>query len=143
MTSPVTTAVDGRIATVTIDRPEKLHALNRAVLKGLVEAFSDLPDEVCVAILRTTEDRAFIAGADMNEFQQATDRDDFLAFQKLEREANLAIATAPPVVIAAVDGVAFGGGFEVALACDLMVAGEGVEMGFPEVKRGLTPGATG
>ena len=143
MAEHVTTAVDGRVATVTIDRPEKLHALDRAVLEGLIEAFTDLPGAVCVAILRTTGDTAFVAGADMNEFRRADDRTEFLAFQRLEREANLAIAEAPAVVIAAVDGVAFGGGFEVALACDLLVAGEGAQLGFPEVKRGLIPGATG
>lgn len=143
MSEFVKTSVDGRIATVTIDRPEKLHALNRAVLEGLIKAVADLPETVCVIILQTTGDIAFVAGADMNEFRRADDRAEFLAFQHLEREANLAIAEAPAVVVAAVDGVAFGGGFEVALACDLLVAGESARLGFPEVKRGLIPGATG
>lgn len=143
MSEYVTADHDGFFATVTIDRPEKLHALNADVLAGLIEAFDDLPDEVCVVILRTTGEDVFVAGADMNEFRRVDDCDEFLAFQELEREANAAITDHPAVVIAAVDGVAYGGGFEVAMAADMLIAGESAEFAFPEVKRGLIPGATG
>lgn len=143
MSDQVTTDRDGPCATITIDRPAKLHALNADILAGLIEAFDDLPREVCVVILRTTGEDVFVAGADMNEFRRFDDRDEFLTFQKLERKANTAITDHSAVVIAAVDGVAYGGGFEVALSADMIVAGESAEFAFPEVKRGLIPGATG
>lgn len=143
MSNYVTANTDGRLATVTIDRPDKLHALNANVFAGLIDAFDDLPDKICVVILRTSGEDVFIAGADMTEFQRVNDRDEFLAFQELEREANAAITGHPAVVIAAVDGGAYGGGFEVALSADMLVAGESAEFAFPEVKRGLIPGATG
>lgn len=143
MSSTVATAVDGRTATVTIDRPEKLHALNVGLLEEVIETFVGLPEDVCAVGLQTTGETAFVAGADMNEFRHADNRAEFLAFQHLEREANLSIAQAPAIVVAAVNGVAFGGGFEIALSCDLIIAGESTKFGFPEVTRGLIPGATG
>jgi enoyl-CoA hydratase len=143
MADYVTTDCDDRFATVTIDRPEKLHALDADVLAGLINAFESLPREVCVVVLRTTGDDVFVAGADMDEFRRVDNRDEFLAFQELEREANHTIADHPAVVVAAVDGVAYGGGFELAVSADLLVASESAEFAFPEVRRGLIPGATG
>lgn len=143
MSEYVTSDHEGMLATVTIDRPEKLHALNTEVLEGLVAVFGEFPEDVCVVIVRTTGDEVFVSGADMNEFRRVGDRREFLAFQSLERLANETIAEHPAVVIAAVDGVAYGGGFELALSTDMIVAGKSAEFAFPEVKRGLIPGATG
>lgn len=139
----VTVARDGHLATVTVDRPEKLHALDRELMAELTAALSDLESEaVRVAILRSTGDRAFVAGADLGAFRDSS-REAFLDFQRAEFELNRSLQAHPAVTIAAVDGPAYGGGFELVLASNLVVAGESAEFAFPEVTRGLIPGATG
>jgi enoyl-CoA hydratase len=143
MAQYVTVEHDDALATVTIDRPEKLHALNSDLIAELSDALDAVAEREAVAvILRSTGDRAFVAGADLSEFAEMTDAEAFRAFQEREQALNRQIATLPGIVVAAVDGVAFGGGFELALAADVIVAGESAEFAFPEVTRGLIPGAT-
>jgi enoyl-CoA hydratase/carnithine racemase len=136
----VTAERDGAVATVTIDRPEKLHALNSELMAELSGVLDDVVEDgtVVAVILRTTGDTAFVAGADLSEFDEMADTEAFRAFQEREQALNRQIATLP----AAVDGIAYGGGFELALAADMVVAGESAEFAFPEVTRGLIPGAT-
>lgn len=130
---------DGRIGTVTIDRPEKLNALTSGINTALREAFEELDGEVDAIVLRSAGDRAFVAGADIEEIHDRTARE-FEQFQRNGRETNDTIANHPAIVIAAVRGIAYGGGFELALAADMVVAGEGAEFATPETKLGLVPG---
>lgn len=137
-------AIDGDRGTVTIDREERLNALGTGVLLGIQEALDAFEDaDVRVAVLRTAGDRAFVAGADVKEFAGMETRDEFVEYLQLQAAINDAVEAHSAIVIAAVDGLAFGGGFELALACDLIVAAESAMFGFPEVALGLVPGGGG
>ncbi|MFB6295865.1 MAG: enoyl-CoA hydratase/isomerase family protein [Halobacteriales archaeon] len=139
MSEHVHTETDGRIGTVTIDRSENLNALTSEINTALRDAFEKLDGEVDVIVLRSAGDRAFVAGADIEEIHDRTARE-FERFQKNGRETNDTIADCGAVVIAAVRGIAYGGGFELALAADMIVASEGAEFATPEAKLGLVPG---
>jgi enoyl-CoA hydratase len=139
MSEHVRTETDGRIGTVTIDRPEKLNALTSEMNTAIREAFENFDGDVDAIVLRSAGDRAFVAGADIGEIHDRTAAE-FEAFQKNGRETNDTIAGHSAIVIAAVTGIAFGGGFELALAADMVVAGEGASFAAPEVKLGLVPG---
>ncbi|WP_058568047.1 enoyl-CoA hydratase/isomerase family protein [Haloferax marisrubri] len=131
---------DDDIGTIRIDRPDQLNALNTNVVDELYDAFAHLEEAgVVVVLLRTTGDRAFVAGADLKEITEFSNRE-FLEFQKNSRETNDYIAEHPAQVIAVVDGLAYGGGFELALAADMIVSEESATFAVPEVKLGLIPG---
>lgn len=129
---------DGAIARVTIDRPHVLNALNRAAHDALGRAWDRVRDDpsVRVAILTGTGARAFSAGADMKDPAEASG----IAYlrQALPLGAgNLSLRRdLLKPVIAAVNGLALGGGFELALACDLIIAADHAEFGFPEPRVG-------
>ncbi|WP_437654335.1 enoyl-CoA hydratase/isomerase family protein [Sorangium sp. So ce1182] len=136
----------GHVATVTIQRPDKLNALNPAVLVELTAAFHELlapaeGGEVRAAVL-TGAGKAFVAGADIAEMAAMNS----IAAKRFadagHRLADL-IETAPFPVIAAVNGFALGGGCELALACDFIYAAEGARLGQPEVNLGVIPGFGG
>ncbi|WP_437623219.1 enoyl-CoA hydratase/isomerase family protein [Sorangium sp. So ce1151] len=136
----------GHVATVTIQRPDKLNALNPAVLGELTAAFRALlapaeGGEVRAAVL-TGAGKAFVAGADIAEMAAMNS----IAAKRFadagHRLADL-IETAPFPVIAAVNGFALGGGCELALACDFIYAAEGARLGQPEVNLGVIPGFGG
>ena len=130
------------VALVTIDRPEALNALSFALMSQLVAALRELdanPDCRCV-VLTGAGSRAFAAGADVRELAGQTAEslragDDFQRWDEL-REIGLPI-------IAAVRGYALGGGCELAMACDLIVAAEDARFGQPEITLGVIPGAGG
>lgn len=129
------------VAVVFIHRPEAKNALNAAVRRQLAEQFSSLGqrDEVRTIVL-TGGDQAFVAGADVKEFATASPTDMYLRHNERLWDP---IAHCPKPVIAAVNGFALGGGCELAMHCDLIVAGESARFGQPEVKLGLMPGAGG
>jgi enoyl-CoA hydratase/carnithine racemase len=129
---------------LTFNRPEKLNALSTAMLEELERALDDArADEATrVVILTGAGDRAFVAGADIGEYAEQTD-DAFDSFQRLCRRIFDAIDTFPDPVIAAVNGYALGGGFEIALSCDVLVAGSNARFGLPEGLLGLSPGGGG
>lgn len=138
------TVADG-VGVITLSRPDALNALNSELMLefGLALDLAATNDDV-QALIITGDGRAFIAGADINEFSGlGTDpfagRDAALAGQEL----LAGLAAMPVPTIAAINGFAFGGGLEVALACDLRVAAEGARMGLPEVGLGLIPGYGG
>jgi len=135
--------IDGPIGTLTIDRPDQLNALSTSVDDDLLDVLRTFEERsVRVAVLRTEGDKAFVAGADLKEIQAMSDKE-FQTAKKKTRLTNDAIAESPVLVIAAVDGLAYGGGFELALAADLIVAEKGATFALPECKLGLLPSGGG
>jgi enoyl-CoA hydratase len=129
------------IGIVRINRPKVLNALSFGVLKELVEAFEafDKDDRIKATIL-TGNDDAFSAGADIKELSEATpveliQRNQFALWDRLKR-------TAKPI-IGAVSGYALGGGCELAMNCDMIIASETAKFGQPEINIGIMPGAGG
>jgi enoyl-CoA hydratase/carnithine racemase len=143
--STVTTAWQGRVAIVTLARPEAANALSRALVSDLVLAFArlDKADPSPSAVVLTgAGDRAFCAGADLKE-RLGFSLDETRAFLGELGDLFDLIAEFPRPVIGALGGVAFGGGLELALACDLRLGAEGISLGLPEVRLGIIPGAGG
>jgi enoyl-CoA hydratase len=133
----------GRIALVTINRPDKLNALNIATRRELAEALDELREdaEIRVVILTGAGEKAFVAGADINEFAGRT------AVQQRAVMKAKSIFTAaeefPKPLIAMINGFCLGGGCELALACDLRIASEKARFGQPEINLGIIPGGGG
>ncbi len=134
--------VEERVALITLDRPEVLNALNGELMSALGEAIAACEaDPEVGAIVLTGNERAFAAGADIAEM---VERD----FATMYLEDHFAatwerVASCRKPVIAAVRGYALGGGCELAMMCDLVIAGEGARFGQPEVKLGVLPGLGG
>src|SRR4051812_42217396 len=127
-----TEASDG-VLTITIDRPEVRNAVDRAVAEALAEALERLDaDEALRAAVLTGAGRGFCAGMDLKAFAAGE-------LPVVEGRGFAGLVERPPAkpLIAAVEGFAVAGGLEIALACDLIVAGESARLGIPEVKRGL------
>ncbi len=144
MTSPtLTVEVTDGIAVLTFNRPQQLNAMNREMMQAIiseVQAIDSSPD-VRVGLL-TGAGKAFMAGADINEYAQLTGTE-FDSFQALGRQLYASLEANTKPMIAAVNGYAFGGGLEIALACDMIVAAEGAKMGLPEILLHLIPGGGG
>ena len=137
--------VADRVAWITFHRDEKLNAMNLRMMLEIIQALEavDRADPVDVAVcVLTGQGRAFMAGADIAEYAQAT-LETFREFQINGRLIYSGIERNSKPVIAAINGPAFGGGFEIALACDMLVACKGVVMGLPEIKLNLIPGGGG
>ena len=133
--------IDPPIATVTLNRPKVLNALSPDVIRELTSALADLDaDESVRAVVLTGGPRVFAAGADIGDMANQGPVDQLLRDQT-GRWAPLAGFRKP--LIAAVNGYALGGGCEVALMCDLIVAGETARFGQPEINLGIIPGAGG
>jgi len=133
--------IDG-VALVTLDRPEARNALNQELLTGLVDALRALDaDPACRCIVLTgAGDRAFAAGADIREIAAETPAS-LLADDPFARWDEVAATRTP--LIAAVRGYALGGGLELALICDMIVAGDDARFGQPEIGIGVIPGGGG
>jgi enoyl-CoA hydratase/carnithine racemase len=134
----------GAIAIFTIDRPDRMNALARATVRelGRLARETAIDREVRAVIVTGAGGRAFSAGADLKE-RQSMSEDDVRDFLSLYRESFGAIDTLPKPVFAAIDGVAYGGGFELALACDLRVIAKDGKVGLTETSLGIIPGAGG
>ncbi|HEX6642699.1 MAG TPA: enoyl-CoA hydratase-related protein [Thermoanaerobaculia bacterium] len=132
------------IAVVTVNRPDKLNALNAATVGELERAFRDVAadDDVRGVIVTGAGEKAFVAGADIGELAQMGPIDG-VAVSRLGQDAFRFLETMGKPVIAAVNGFALGGGMELALACHLRVASEKAKFGLPEVKLGIIPGYGG
>ena len=134
-----------KIATVTINRPSKLNALNVATIQELHHAFNtlELQADIQVIILTGTGEKAFVAGADIAEFANfSVEEGAQLAAQGQEILFDFVENLKTPV-IAAVNGFALGGGLELAMACHFRIASENAKMGLPEVSLGVIPGYGG
>ena len=126
------------VAMLKLNRPERRNALNMALRAALADAFRGLTDDPGVrAIVVSGEGGSFSAGADLNEYIDASTIE---VFKRDIHRLWRVIADCPKPVIAAVHGYALGGGCELALHSDIVVAGRGAIFGQPEVKIGLIPG---
>lgn len=133
----------GKVLQVTIEREEKLNAMNSIMMAEIRDCFRTVRDlEDVLAVVLTGKGKAFMAGADIGEYSHL-DMGQFLAFQDKGREMYRTVETCPKPVIAAVNGYALGGGFELVLACDMVIAAKHAKFGLPEVKLGLVPGGGG
>lgn len=138
-------AKEGRIATITINRPQSLNALNKAAISELDAIFSELEadQEVRVIILTGSGEKSFVAGADIKEFTDLSPKE----AEKLARNSQEIlfnkIENLKKPVIAAVNGFALGGGLELAMCCHIRYASENAKLGLPEVTLGLIPGYGG
>ena len=131
---------EGRIAIMTINRPEALNALNADVQRELHEAMVDFRDdaELWVAILTGAGDRAFSAGADIKGFRPGTGE-----VPQRGAEPRLRADTIWKPFIAAIHGYCLGGGLELAMTCDIRIAADDAQMGQPEINIGFMPGGGG
>lgn len=135
---------DGDIAEVILDRPNSLNALNTAALTDLARLCTDIgaDDQVRVVVLSAAGERAFSVGADLKERAAMSDAE-IMAQRPVFRAAFAALLALPQPAIAAVHGFALGGGCELALSCDVIVADETAVFGLPETSVGLVPGCGG
>lgn len=130
-----------RIAYVTIDRPDARNAINRTVRKGLIDAFSDasVNPDVWAVVITGTGDRAFCAGADLkeNNANAQQGRRHVVPMTGPDRNVFETVLETYKPTIAALNGLAYGGGLELSLACDLRIAADHVKLCLPEAKRGM------
>lgn len=130
---------EGPVAFLTIDRPERRNALDSAVRTALLAALDDLREDDAVRVVVLTGSGGhFAAGADVREFAERTPDDQRRAMTG--RRLFDEVAAYPKPTIAMIQGFCLGGGCELALACDLRVAGESARFGQPEIRLGLIPG---
>lgn len=135
--------LDG-VALLTLDRPERLNAIGSDTIALLHAALDSIEgDDSLRAIVITGAGRAFSAGADISELDTLQTGADFARFVKGLTDAFDRLAACAKPSIAAINGIALGGGCELALACDLRLAAPNARLGVPEVKLGLLPGAAG
>jgi enoyl-CoA hydratase len=137
----VTVETRGKVGLIRLNRPQALNALNRALVADLtraLDAFEADPNIGCMVI--TGSDKAFAAGADIKEMADKTFADAFLGDFAANWERA---ATVRKPVIAAVAGFALGGGCELAMQCDMIIAADNAKFGQPEIKLGVIPGIGG
>ncbi|HXH74449.1 MAG TPA: enoyl-CoA hydratase-related protein [Bacteriovoracaceae bacterium] len=129
------------IALIQLNRPKVLNALSTDLMKELVDALFVLEDDKDVrVILLTGNDRAFAAGADIGQMAEASPIDQ-INDNRFRTWKKMHLISKP--IIAAVNGFALGGGCELAMSCDLIIAGDSAKFGQPEIKIGTIPGAGG
>jgi enoyl-CoA hydratase/carnithine racemase len=135
---------DGHVAIISLARPEALNALSGAMCEQVAEAFREAgrDSDIWAIVLRGDGDKAFCVGADLKE-RAAFTLDDYYANREQIKGLFSAVRNVPQPTVAAVFGFALGGGFELALSCDLIVAAMGTKVGLPEVTVGLLPGGGG
>ena len=132
---------DATVSTIQLNRPDVLNALNLKLMDEVLDALDHLErDDTCRCVIITGNERAFAAGADIKEMAEATStemltRDQFAKWDRIRRFKK--------PLIAAVSGYALGGGNELAMLCDMIVASETAQFGQPEINIGVMPGAGG
>ena len=137
-------SADGAIGRIVLDRPAKLNAFTAAMLKELEAACERAEEsEVRVVLVASSSDKAFCAGADINEWSPLGPLGKWSKWIRNGHRAFERLARLRQPTIALIDGIAFGGGLELALACDLRLATPRARLGFPEVGVGTTPGWAG
>jgi enoyl-CoA hydratase len=141
----ILTAVKEHIFYITINREQKLNALNKDVLAELAAAivFASQSTEVRGVLITGAGEKAFVAGADISEFQNYSLEEGKQLARNGQEQVFDAIENCPKPVVAAINGFALGGGLELAMACHIRVASENAKLGLPEVTLGLIPGYGG
>jgi len=136
--------VEQHICIITINRPDKLNAINKTVMEELGKAIDEVYNNAAIksAIITGSGSKAFVAGADITEFQGLT-KEQGMALAKKGHDIFFKIENAPKPIVAAVNGFALGGGCELALSCHFMIASDNARFGQPEVNLGLIPGYGG
>lgn len=136
---------DDFLGKITINRPKKLNALNKATISELRMAFDalDQDDKIRVILVTGSGEKAFVAGADISEFADFDNKQGRALAARGQTELFDFVAGLETPVIAAVNGFALGGGLELAMACHIRVASANARMGLPEVSLGLIPGYGG
>lgn len=149
MTDVTNFEVRDRVAYITLNRPQAMNALNPELRWALSRHFDEVEtnDEIWLAVVTGAGDRAFCAGADLKHraLERAADDEQRATWARMQKETtplNLRWHFPKPV-IAKVNGFALGGGLELALSCDIVVAAENAELGLPEPRRGLIAGGVG
>ncbi|WP_108669935.1 enoyl-CoA hydratase/isomerase family protein [Peribacillus acanthi] len=137
----IETKVEDSIGFIALNRPKVLNAINRGMVSEIVEAMESYDrDEYIRVIVLSGKGRAFAAGADIDEMVDA----DPIGMELLNQFTDWdRLGAIKKPIIGAIHGFALGGGFELALCCDLLIAAEDAEFGFPEVNLGVMPGAGG
>jgi enoyl-CoA hydratase len=135
--------IDGAVR-LRFNRPEKLNALSTPMVEQLERHLDDIASDTGVraVVLSGTGGKAFVAGADIAEYQ-GNRHAEFIAYQLQSRRVFDKLEALPQPTIAAVQGYALGGGFELALCCDILVCARSARLGLPEAKLGLSPGGGG
>ena len=137
--------VDGGIMVVTLNRPDRLNAMNTPMMLELRALFTELyvhPDQARVVVVTGAGDRGFCPGADLKERDGMSD-ETWRSQHAIVEQIARAMFQAPMPILAAVNGVAMGGGAEIALCCDFIYAADHARFAFPEVTRGIMPGMAG
>ena len=144
MYETLSTEFAGHIYIITINRPEKLNALNSTVIRELGEAVQEIYDSTMIraAIITGAGNKAFVAGADITGFAGLT-KEEAMALARQGKEVFLKIENAPKPIVAAVNGFALGGGCELAMACHFRLCSDVAKFGQPEINLGLIPGYGG
>ncbi|QKY69634.1 enoyl-CoA hydratase/isomerase family protein [Lentibacillus sp. CBA3610] len=134
---------EDRVASITLNRPEVRNALNGETVKEMLSALEviEADDNIGVIIFTGAGEKAFAAGADINQLEKRESIDAFAA--ESMSDVYRQIENSKKATIAAINGYALGGGFELALACDIRIASENVKLGLPELNLGVIPGAGG
>jgi enoyl-CoA hydratase/carnithine racemase len=140
----VSLETDGNVGLVTLNRPEALNAISGAMADELTAILTEVSsnNDIWVVVLRAAGEKAFCVGADLKE-RNGFSLDDFCDNRKQIRGMFEALRSVPQPTIAAIFGFALGGGCELALSCDLVVAAQGTKMGLPETRVGLIPAGGG
>jgi enoyl-CoA hydratase len=138
------TNLENGILTITINRPDKLNALNKSVMDELNEVVEEIYKNANIksAIITGAGNKAFVAGADISEFSGLNDDAGMLMSEK-GQILFFKVEDCPKPIIAAVNGFALGGGCELAMSCHFRIASENAKFGQPEVNLGLIPGYGG
>ncbi len=138
------TSLENGIFTITINRPDKLNALNKDVIADLNKALDEIETnaEIKSVIITGAGPKAFVAGADISEFN-SLNKEQAMALAKRGQDTFARIENSSKPIVAAVNGFALGGGCELAMSCHFRIASENAKFGQPEVNLGLIPGYGG
>lgn len=138
------TSLENGIFTVTVNRPDKMNALNKDVMSDLDAVVDEIQNnsEIKAAIITGSGQKAFVAGADISEFV-GLNKEEGMQLAKKGQDIFFKIENCNKPIVAAVNGFALGGGCELAMACHFRVASDNAKFGQPEVNLGLIPGYGG
>ncbi|MEO6328394.1 MAG: enoyl-CoA hydratase-related protein [Ginsengibacter sp.] len=144
MYSTLLTNLQDCIFTITINRPDKLNAINKQVMSDINAVMDEVYNNTDIrsVIITGAGTRAFVAGADISEFTKLNESEG-MALAKYGQDVFFKIENCPKPVIAAVNGFALGGGCELAMACHFRIASDNAKFGQPEINLGLIPGYGG